>query len=286
MESPMNDDLTEWYDLLGLKPGASPEEVKIAYRDLAKVWHPDRFLHDPRLQEKAQEKLKEINEAYDQLRSGKAKRRTPPPEPAHEPQTSAHPQTVSVGVASRIRWQLILAPVLIFAVAFLVASRSLIRSGEQEDQSQVPAIEQTEDAPNVAQQQPGSTVEVRANELPAEKNRMEAQSQREESGNASTSETSAASLPPMRTVTILIDPTTGMIARSTCPMKSRMTYPSGNEPHQYCTSHKAPPVPPAEVLAPTESRLKSAAKRLASPGKWFGDKTKSGAGNKRDSKSP
>ena len=35
--------------VLGLAPGASAQEIKAAYRDLAKVWHPDRFAHDPRL---------------------------------------------------------------------------------------------------------------------------------------------------------------------------------------------------------------------------------------------
>jgi curved DNA-binding protein CbpA len=67
------------YELLGVKPGVSNRELKAAHRDLAKVWHPDRFLHDPRLQEKAQEKLKEINEAYELLISGK----TPRPASAH-----------------------------------------------------------------------------------------------------------------------------------------------------------------------------------------------------------
>lgn len=57
------------YSTLELQPGASLEEVKQAYRDLAKVWHPDRFSHDHRLQRKAQEKLKEINYAYDRLQS-------------------------------------------------------------------------------------------------------------------------------------------------------------------------------------------------------------------------
>jgi hypothetical protein len=56
-------------ETLGLKPGASPEEIKQAYRDLSKVWHPDRFSNDPRLKEKAQEKLKEINEAHKKLKS-------------------------------------------------------------------------------------------------------------------------------------------------------------------------------------------------------------------------
>ncbi len=56
-------------DLLGLKPGASQEEVNQAYRDLAIVWHPDRFTNNLRLQRKAEEKLKEINAAYEYIRS-------------------------------------------------------------------------------------------------------------------------------------------------------------------------------------------------------------------------
>ena len=61
------DDISNYYETLGLKPGASPEEVKQAYRDLVRVWHPDRYSHDTRLQEKVQEKLKEINEAYEKI---------------------------------------------------------------------------------------------------------------------------------------------------------------------------------------------------------------------------
>ena len=69
----MNEDLDRYYELLGVAPGTSGRELKEAYRDLAKVWHPDRFSHDPRLQQKAQEKLKEINEAYERLTSGTAR---------------------------------------------------------------------------------------------------------------------------------------------------------------------------------------------------------------------
>ena len=61
------DDLSEHYKLLGLRPDASPEEIKQTYRDLAHVWHPDRFLNNPRLQQKANEKMKEINHAYEIL---------------------------------------------------------------------------------------------------------------------------------------------------------------------------------------------------------------------------
>ncbi len=56
-----------YYRVLGLEPGASVDELKLAHRDLVKVWHPDRFADDPRLQMKAQEKLKQINEAYEFL---------------------------------------------------------------------------------------------------------------------------------------------------------------------------------------------------------------------------
>ncbi len=59
--------ITYYYELLGLKPGASEEEIKQAYRDLARVWHPDRFARDSRLQKKAEEKMKEINEAYQKI---------------------------------------------------------------------------------------------------------------------------------------------------------------------------------------------------------------------------
>ncbi len=55
--------------MLGLKPGASQEELAQAYRDLANVWHPDRFVGNPRLQKKAEEKLKEINAAYEYIKS-------------------------------------------------------------------------------------------------------------------------------------------------------------------------------------------------------------------------
>jgi len=63
------DDINRYYEILEVKSGASLEEVKRAYRDLVRVWHPDRFSHDPRLQEKAQEKLKEINDAYEKLQA-------------------------------------------------------------------------------------------------------------------------------------------------------------------------------------------------------------------------
>lgn len=59
------------YEILGLRSGASPHEVRQAYRDLAKVWHPDRFSNDPRLQARAQEQFAQIHSAYAALSSGR-----------------------------------------------------------------------------------------------------------------------------------------------------------------------------------------------------------------------
>jgi len=64
------------YRTLGLRPGARAEEVKQAHRDLAQVWHPDRFADNARLRDKAGRNLQRINEAYGVLRDY-----TPPPDP-------------------------------------------------------------------------------------------------------------------------------------------------------------------------------------------------------------
>jgi molecular chaperone DnaJ len=52
--------------VLGVSPNASAEEIKKAYQTLVKRYHPDRYVNSP-LQAEAQEKLKEINLAYDTL---------------------------------------------------------------------------------------------------------------------------------------------------------------------------------------------------------------------------
>jgi TonB family protein len=53
--------------LLEVEPGASAEEIRQAYRDQTKVWHPDRFSNDTRLQQKAEERIRQINSAYRRL---------------------------------------------------------------------------------------------------------------------------------------------------------------------------------------------------------------------------
>lgn len=57
------------YDVLGVKQGASQEEIKAAYRKLVKQYHPDQYGDNP-LKDLAQEKLTEVNKAYDMLKNG------------------------------------------------------------------------------------------------------------------------------------------------------------------------------------------------------------------------
>ncbi|SKA85256.1 DnaJ domain-containing protein [Caloramator quimbayensis] len=54
------------YEVLGIKEGATKEEIRQAYRELVKKYHPDRYSDNP-LKDLAEEKMREINEAYDYL---------------------------------------------------------------------------------------------------------------------------------------------------------------------------------------------------------------------------
>lgn len=56
------------YNVLGISPSASDEEVKKAYRNLARKYHPDNY-HDNPLADLAQERMKEINEAYETIQN-------------------------------------------------------------------------------------------------------------------------------------------------------------------------------------------------------------------------
>ena len=291
----MSADLSKCYELLGVSPGASAQELKTAHRDMAKVWHPDRFSHDPRLQQKAQEKLKEINEAYDQLVSGKARRQAPsPPVAKRNPPSSRSsrfdqhvepsPRPGNVAVASRIRWHLAVLPLLIFGTVFFFTSRSLIR---QRAQSSIPQEEKRQTSPREEQQPSDSGAASAASESVRVKNRVDPSPAKEAKPvDNAVPGPAIAQFHPIPTVTVMIDPATGLLARPDCPTRSRMTYPSGNEPHEYCNATHPPKVEAQpDPTGPKESRVKSFAKRVGIPGKWFGSGEKTDS-SKPDSKKP
>jgi len=234
----LHPDLSKAYEVLGVKPGVSMRELKAAHRDLAKVWHPDRFLHDPRLQEKAQEKLKEINEAYEQISSGKI----PKPVTPHASQPVQHTRTTARHSSN---WQWAAIFLLVFAAVFAITTRSLLQQRSRQI-AEEPQLEE-----------PATTEPVR----PDSNTRAEVRNgaQRSNTENKTSEVTSPVSIPSepvptVATVTVTIDPETGLLAKPECPLRSRMTYPAGSQPTGYCNLSHAPP--------PKESRIKSIAKSV------------------------
>lgn len=62
--------LKNYYSILGIEGKASLQEVKKAYKELVKKWHPDFHPDDP----DCLEKIKDINEAYEVLSHSKKRR--------------------------------------------------------------------------------------------------------------------------------------------------------------------------------------------------------------------
>ena len=94
-------------NILDLVPPVTLEDAKQSYKDLVQVWHPDRFTHSPRLQERAETKLKQLNLAYEtlvpllqaqqKLRQKRADRRTE----IRTPETSSPPFSKSDSKSER-----------------------------------------------------------------------------------------------------------------------------------------------------------------------------------------
>jgi len=215
-------DLSKAYELLGVKPGVSSRELKAAHRDLAKVWHPDRFVHDPRLQEKAQEKLKEINEAYELISSGKAPRSAPrAAEPVYNSSVERRPSPRGSS------WHRAVVPVLLFAAVFAVTTKVLLerRSQAQPQEAEPAQVEAT--TPNTRSEV--TRKPTRTDSAP------------ENTTEVASETTASVPTPAVATVTVLIDPESHLLAKADCPVRSRMTYPSGSQPTAYCNLNHAPP---------------------------------------------
>jgi hypothetical protein len=241
-------DLSKAYELLGVKPGVSNRELKAAHRDLAKVWHPDRFLHDPRLQEKAQEKLKEINEAYDLLISGKTPRSAPSPPPP--PSYKVHYAEVEVAVPrKKSNWQRMAVPVMLFLAVFAVATRVLLQRVHRPLREDEAVVEEPAKLVDDHSAQRDSNARAEANDVSRKENKEDL------SPEVMPVETQTTEpVPAVATVTVLIDPESGLRARESCRLRSRMTYPSGSEPSGYCNLVHTPP--------PKDSKIKSITKWL------------------------
>lgn len=59
--------MTNPYSVLGINEDATDIEVKNAYRHLARKYHPDNYANDENMAKLAEEKMKEVNEAYDEI---------------------------------------------------------------------------------------------------------------------------------------------------------------------------------------------------------------------------
>ena len=308
--------LEKYYGVLGLKPDASEQEVKNAYRDLAKVWHPDRFAHDPRLQQKAQEKLKEINEAYEEINSpasGRRARRPAPPTPSstYAPRTPRGPADFTPAdfttvVARRGDARVSRLMPVAFGLAALVITFFVSYRFLNSDTAAPVGVSPQAAAQAAGEQRPEEVSDAgeRSERKASGKQTREGESAgAADGGEGATSAGARQSAPVYRalpTVNRTIDPTTGMLATRACPLKALRTFASGQEPQKYCDadhtrkSANVPAPAPAPIqtaaqpaapsAAPSEtknkSRLKSVLGVVASPGRWFRKKEAPGGESK------
>lgn len=231
----MSTDLDRAYEVLGVKPGVSVRELKAAHRDLAKVWHPDRFVHDPGLREKAEAKLKQINAAYELLISGKV----PGPRPEPPPTYATQPPNAQRQSRPRRSHGFGLA-LLMFMAVFAFTVSVLLQKSQKRALAVDIATENTEDISttpdeNVSRSRQPKTVGSSLRGAP---------------------ETMPVIPPvqPLATVTVVIDPYTGLLARTNCPQPTSMTYPSGNEPHAYCNARHPPRITATPIEGEPQKR--------------------------------
>lgn len=85
-------DIQRCFEILEIDHSASPKETKQAYKDMVNIWHPDRVSNNPRLKQKAEEKLKEVNVAYETVKSFLNSKKEPEPEHKETSQAEVEPE--------------------------------------------------------------------------------------------------------------------------------------------------------------------------------------------------
>jgi hypothetical protein len=135
---------------LGLGPDASWDDVNQAYKDMMRVWHPDRFQSDERLRKKAEEQSQRINHAMAELRKlgknglnkarqtkakqttqqSKTAKRPSPQQPQRQPEQHNTHQYTNAGQRqnsdfSQASFSFSLAPLLVHAKTSTALFRSL-----------------------------------------------------------------------------------------------------------------------------------------------------------------
>jgi len=156
--------------VLGLAPSATGQAIKEAYLDLVKVWHPDRFGSDPRLRAKAQEKLKDVNAAFEELRGycpsdARPSRETVPPVPpvyVPQPVDRYAPKYAPTRVSPLL---VFLAALIAFGGAwFFLSGRPAIQQPSPVNEAATPASASQTRAPAVlsrgAAETPSSTADA------------------------------------------------------------------------------------------------------------------------------
>jgi cytochrome c-type biogenesis protein CcmH/NrfG len=83
------------YEILEISPGASAEEIKAAYHQMAKLWHPDRFSGDAKPE--AERRFRQLAEAFNMLKDTVRREPAPPPSPVVPAQmASPAPQQIQL----------------------------------------------------------------------------------------------------------------------------------------------------------------------------------------------
>jgi curved DNA-binding protein CbpA len=246
------------YVVLGIDRSASRDQIKTAYRDLCRVWHPDRFGHDVRLQALAEEKLKEINQAYELIKSGRASVQR------NRPAARSAPARHRDALARRSQSIAVFAGILLFIpTSYLILNST---------RSKNPGPLLDDQASSVFLVAPSSDETRKSNTFPPANIREQkvpsTQKQDPRETDISGGSLSAAPVRALPTVTVSIDPATMMLATASCPSRTRMTYPEGTEPKEFCRLHNDTKAD-SDTSGDNGSRLKRMAAKVKSAGKLF-----------------